>query len=207
MKIVSFNDFNELKNELDNDKVIAFPTETVFGLGARCSSLEAFNNLVKVKNRRPDKPFTLMCGDVNQIKKYGEVNKLAESIIEKFIPGPITILIKPKNNIPEYLHLGSDSIGFRIPNNKELQSFLIKYGTPIFAPSANKSDMKPAKNVKEVINYFDNEIDYVIYGKCDINVPSTIIKITGNDILLIREGPISLEEIKKEIDYENNFRK
>lgn len=207
MKIVSFNDFDVLKNELDNDRVIAFPTETVFGLGARSNSKIAFENLVKVKNRKPDKPFTLMCGSIEQIKNYANVNKLAEKIIEKFMPGPITILIEPKKDIPEYLHLGSDSIGFRIPDNEDLQCFLIKYGYPLFAPSANKADIKPAKDVKEVISYFNNEIEYVIYGKCLINTPSTIIKIEGNDIKLIRLGPLSLDYIKKEIDYENCFRK
>ena len=99
MKIVSFKEKELLKKALDNDEVIAFPTETVFGLGARSSSEKAFENLVKVKNRRPDKPFTLMCGSISQIVDYIEINENTEKLIKKFMPGSITLLVKPKENI------------------------------------------------------------------------------------------------------------
>ena len=99
MKIVTFNEKEILKNQLNNDKVIAFPTETVFGLGANSFSNVAFNNLVKVKERSPDKPFTLMCYSIDQIKDIVDINDIAKKIIEKFMPGSITLLLKAKEKL------------------------------------------------------------------------------------------------------------
>lgn len=208
MKIVDFkNDKCELKKELDSFSVIAIPTETVFGLAASSKNILAFNKLVEIKKRNPDKPFTLMCYSIKQIRKFAIVNKLAKAIINKFMPGSITILLEPKKNIPHYLYLNSDSIGFRIPNNEDLLGFLKYYKLPLLVPSANKKDEKPATSVTDVISIFDNEINYVVNGECITKKASTIIKIVNNDIILIREGPISLDRIKKEINYENCFRK
>ena len=197
MKIVSFKEKELLKKALDNDEVIAFPTETVFGLGARSSSEKAYENLVKVKNRRPDKPFTLMCGSISQIVDYIEINENTEKLIKKFMPGSITLLVKPKENIKHYLHLNSPYIGFRIPNNEDLQSFLNYYGEPLLVPSANKSDEIPALSHEEVKKYFENEIEYCVEGYCKTNEPSTIVIVNENDFKIVRNGPISENEIKE----------
>ena len=195
MKFVTFKEKEILKTELDNDKVIAFPTETVFGLGANSESEIAFNNLVKVKNRNPDKPFTLMCYSIEQVKDIVEINSIAEKLVKKFMPGSITLLLKHKPGITNYLHLNSEYVGVRIPNNEDLQGFLKFYGKPLLVPSANKADEIPAKSIEEVKNYFEEEIDYCVIGSCTTNLPSTIIQVNNDDIKIIRQGPISLEEI------------
>lgn len=197
MKLVNFNDKEILKKELDNDGVIAFPTETVFGLGADSSSKKAFNNLVSIKNRTPDKPFTLMCYSIEQVSEILYINDIAKKIIDKFIPGSITLLLKAKENIEDYLHLNSKYVGVRIPNETKLLDFLKFYGKPLLVPSANKSNEEPAKTVKEVFDYFDGEIEYCVIGKCNENIPSTIIQVDEDDIKLIRKGPISESEIRE----------
>ena len=197
MKLVNFNDKEILKKELDNDHVIAFPTETVFGLGANSFSKNAFENLVKIKNRRPDKPFTLMCHSIKQVEHILFINDIAKKIIEKFMPGSITLLLEAKENIDYHLHLNSKFIGIRIPDNKELLDFLKFYGKPLLVPSANKADEAPATSVKEVFDYFEGEIEYCVIGKCNTNIPSTIIKIEGNEISIIRKGPVGEEEIRE----------
>ena len=95
MKYLTFNDKEEIKEALNNGEVISFPTETVYGLGA-LSTFKGFKNLVKVKQRREDKPFTLMVSDINMIKKYCKLNSLSRKIIEKFMPGSLTVILKAK---------------------------------------------------------------------------------------------------------------
>ena len=196
MKIITWEEKELLKKQLDNDKVIAFPTETVFGLGANSESKKAFNNLVKIKERKPDKPFTLMCHSIDQIQDIVVINENAEKIIEKFMPGSITILLKAKDDIDEHLHLTSKYIGVRIPEDKNLLEFLKYYNKPLLVPSANKADCSPATSIKEVFNYFEKEIKYCVSGKCVTNLPSTIVQI-DEDIKIIRKGPITEEEIRE----------
>jgi L-threonylcarbamoyladenylate synthase len=196
MKFITFNERELLKKELDNDKVIAFPTETVFGLGANALSINAFENLVKVKNRRPDKPFTLMCASIDSIKDFIYINELAQKLIDKFMPGSITLLLKAKEGIDYHLHLNSEYVGIRIPNEENLLNFLKYYKKPLLVPSANKSDDIPARDHNKVLEYFKGEIDYCVEGFCLSNSPSTIIKITDNYFEIVTEGPISKQEIE-----------
>ena len=173
---------------LRENEVIAFPTETVYGLGCLSSNEIAFNNLVKVKNRVPNKPFTMMISSVDMIKNYCELNELALKIAKKYMPGSITLLVKRKNNIPSYLYLESDYIGFRIPKNKDLIELIEFVGEPLLVPSANKSNEKPCLKAQEVYDVFNNEIPLIIKKDDDLidDVPSTILQIDGNYIKLIR---------------------
>lgn len=203
MKILSKNNIDEAVKILNNNEILAFPTETVFGLAIKADSLENFNKLVEVKNRKPNKPFTLMISNIIQVKDLIEINDIAKIIISKFMPGPLTLILKAKKNIPYYLDLGSGFIGIRIPKDDFILSLIDKVNFPLLVPSANPSDLNPAKNVDEVKKYFEGKIEAVVEGESTSNIPSTIIKI-DNEIILIRQGELSLETILKEIkDYEN----
>lgn len=201
-EFIDFSQKELIKKVLYKNEVIAFPTETVYGLGCLSNSEIAFNNLVKVKNRVPNKPFTMMISNVDMIKNYCELNELCLKIVKKFMPGSITLLVKRKNNIPHYLYLESDYIGFRIPKNKDLIDLIEFIGEPFLVPSANKSNEKPCLKAQEVYDVFNNEIPLIIKKDDDLidDVPSTILQIDGNDIKLIREGKLKLEEIKKELN-------
>ena len=201
-EFIDFSQKELIKKALYKNEVIAFPTETVYGLGCLSSNEIAFNNLVKVKNRVPNKPFTMMISSVDMIKNYCELNELALKIAKKYMPGSITLLVKRKNNIPSYLYLGSDYIGFRIPKNKDLIELIEFVGEPLLVPSANKSNEKPCLKAQEVYDVFNNEIPLIIKKDDDLidDVPSTILQIDGNNIKLIREGKLKLEEIKKELN-------
>ena len=201
-EFIDFSQKELIKKALYKNEVIAFPTETVYGLGCLSSNEIAFNNLVKVKNRVPNKPFTMMISSVDMIKNYCELNELALKIAKKYMPGSITLLVKRKNNIPSYLYLESDYIGFRIPKNKDLIELIEFVGEPLLVPSANKSNEKPCLKAQEVYDVFNNEIPLIIKNDDDLidDVPSTILQIDGNNIKLIREGKLKLEEIKKELN-------
>lgn len=180
---------------LNNHQVIAFPTETVFGLGVFYDDQEAYELLNKVKNRREDKPYTMMVSKVKDIFKYADVNKKYLNIIQKYMPGSLTILVRSKDNVPGYVTHNTGVIGIRIPSNKEALELLAYVKKPLLVPSANKADQKPALSMEEVKNIFKDEITFIIPGEISSGEPSTIIDLTGDEIKLIRKGPISLEEL------------
>ena len=185
---------------LNEHQVIAFPTETVFGLGVFYDDYQAYNLLNKVKNRHEDKPYTMMLYDINEINKYADVNKKYLPIIKKYMPGSLTILVKAKENVPNYVTHNTKIIGIRIPSNKEALELLRFVKKPLLVPSANKADQKPALCDEEVKAIFGNEISVIIPGKAIGGQASTIIDLTGDEIKLIRKGPIPLEELNLLID-------
>ena len=191
------NLFEEAKKALNEHQVIAFPTETVFGLGVYYDDEEAYQLLNKIKRRREDKPYTLMLHDVNEINKYAYINEDLLKALKKYMPGPLTILLRSKDNVPNYVTHNTGIIGIRIPENKEALDLLKYLGKPLLVPSANRADQKPAMNDEEVKEIFQDEIKVIIKGKAVGGVPSTIIDLTKEEIKLIRQGPITLDEIKR----------
>lgn len=187
----------EALKDLNNHKVIAFPTETVFGLGVFYDDQEAYELLNVIKQRREDKPYTMMLSKVEDIDKYAYVNQKYQNIIKKFMPGSLTILVKSKDNVPTYVTHNTGVIGIRIPSNKEALELLEFVKKPLLVPSANKRDQRPALSEQEVKDIFQDEINVVVPGKISSGEPSTIIDLTGEEIKLIRKGPISLEELNR----------
>ena len=191
------NNYLLAKKALENHQVIAFPTETVFGLGVYYDDEEAYQLLNKIKRRREDKPYTLMLSNVDQISKYAYIEKKQLDGLKTFMPGPVTLLLKCKDSVPGYVTHYTGVIGVRVPANKEALNLLKYLGKPLLVPSANRADEKPAMNDAEVKQIFQDEIAEIIPGQSVGGLPSTIIDLTGLEIKLVRQGPISLEDIKK----------
>ncbi len=187
--------YQDALEALNNHQVIAFPTETVFGLGVFYDDEEAYNLLNKIKRRREDKPYTMMLSKVEDIFKYAEVDNRYLKLIKKYMPGPLTILVRSKDNVPAYATHNTRIVGVRIPENIEALELLEYVKKPLLVPSANRADEKPALNDKEVKEIFQDEIKVVVPGETCKGQPSTIIDLTGDEIKLIRKGPISLEEL------------
>ena len=185
---------------LNNHQAIAFPTETVFGLGVFYDDKEAYELLNKIKKRREDKPYTMMLDDVKKISNYAFIKDKYLPIINKYMPGSLTILVTAKENVPSYVTHNTGIIGIRIPSNKEALELLRFINKPLLVPSANKADQKPALNEEEVKTIFKEEIQVIVPGKISSGEPSTIIDLTGDEIKLIRKGPIPLEELNQLIN-------
>lgn len=115
---ISKSDYKTAAKILKNGGIIAFPTETVFGLGCISNSEIAFDHLVSVKKRPPNKPFTIMCSSISQVGDIIVITPKIAAIINKFMPGPLTIIVKTKSTVPHYLDLGSGYVGVRIPDSK-----------------------------------------------------------------------------------------
>lgn len=196
MEIFNFDDIEPIKI-LKNGGLIAFPTETVFGIGARFDNDNSYKRLVSIKNRPAQKPFTIMLGDKKFIRNYATISKKQEKIIEKFMPGKLTVILKKRLDLPDYFSLKGDTIGIRVPGDEKLRNFLLKVGVPLMVPSANKSGENPARNVKEIIKQFDGELDGVIDGKTENGISSTVVSLVNDKIILLREGEIKEEDLKE----------
>jgi len=189
-------EFELAKSALDNSQVIAFPTETVMGLGVYFDDYNAYQLLNKIKCRPEDKPYTLMLGDTKDIAKYAYVDNKVQKIINKFMPGSVTLLLKAKEVVPTYVTHNTGIIGVRVPDLKLINDFINYCNKPLLVPSANKSGEKPAVNSLEVKNIFKDEVSYIFEGSAPGGVPSTIIDLTGEEVKILREGPVSKLEIE-----------
>lgn len=192
-------ELERIKLALENHGVIAFPTETVMGLGVFYDDFEAYTRLNVVKNRPEDKPYTMMLGDVKYIAEYAYIDEKAEKIINKFMPGSITLLLKAKETVPTYVTHNTGVIGIRVPSLNYICEMLSYVKKPLLVPSANKSGEKPAINSEEVKKIFKNELNYIVEGSAPGGLPSTLVDLTEDRIKILREGPITLEMILEAI--------
>ena len=121
---MSVKEYLKAKEVLDNSGVISFPTETVMGLGIYFNDLKAYERLNEIKNRPSDKPYSMMLSNKNEISKYAYVDETAQKIIDRFMPGEITILLKAKDVVPSHVTHNTGIIGVRVPNLNSLLDFL-----------------------------------------------------------------------------------
>lgn len=194
MKVLKQSELEELVNILNNDGILAVPTDTIYGLCAKMNSKKAFEKLVKTKKRPSNKPFPIMCANLKQINCIAKVDQKSKKIIQDFMPGPITILLEKKNGIPQYVNNDLRLIAIRMATSKFLEKLIQKVGCPIFMSSANLSDEPVCKSIEEIQNKFPN-IDGIVEGQVSYGKASTILDCTSDKVKIIREGPISLDEI------------
>ena len=188
---------------LQNGGLIAFPTETVYGLGVIFDNEQSYERLINVKRRPPEKPFTLMCGSLDDIKKYAYVNELAQKLIDAFMPGQFTIILKAKENLPRWVVSKEGNVGIRISDDKFVQNLIIETGKPLLVPSANRSGESPCHTSNEVKDSLGNDLDAIIIGESVSNIPSTIVFV-DDSVHIIRLGEISESDIKNVIKEKNN---
>ena len=193
------NEIEEMTQILNNDGVISVPTDTVFGICAKMNSKVAYNKLIKVKNRPANKSFPVMCANEEQIKSIAIVNENAEKIIKSFMPGPITLILKKNNTVPEYVTNGKDTIAIRMATSSTIKELITKIESPIFMTSANQSGSPECTNLDEIEKACPL-LDGIMEGKVSFLKASTIVDCTSEEIKVLRAGPISLEQIKKVID-------
>lgn len=198
MKVFNKTQINKLAEILKNDGVIAVPTDTVYGLCARINSIGAREKLIEIKNRPKNKAFPIMCNSLEQIKSIAKVDEKIEKIINAFMPGPITLVLLKGEKVPNYINKDSNEIGIRMATSKPLEELIEKVGSPIFMTSANLSGEPVCKSIEEIKEKFHN-IDGILEGKVAYGQASTIVDCTSREIKIIREGPISLEEILRVI--------
>lgn len=197
-KVLKWDSKDEAVKALRSGEVVAFPTETVYGLGVISSSEEAYQKLVSVKRRPETKPFTLMVASYGDIARFAYVDCATISLVHEFMPGQVTFLLRARKGIPHHIDLGTGVIGVRFPDHQELRALIEAVDEPLLVPSANHSGEPPCRNEKELIASFDGEIPYMIAGGDIEGTPSTIVDLSKpGEISLVREGPVPFELLQK----------
>lgn len=179
--------------------VIAYPTETFYGLGVNPFDENAVKRLFGLKGRDQKNPVALIIGSHDMLKTLtGDVPPVAERLIKKFWPGPLTILFKARGIIPAGLIADTGKIGVRITSNPVAQRLMDAINNPITATSANPAGRPPALTAKEVIGYFNGDIDVLIDGGRLVGKKgSTIVDATENPPKILREGEIEADEVNR----------
>ncbi|MBA2852033.1 L-threonylcarbamoyladenylate synthase [Methanococcus maripaludis] len=176
-------------------KIILCGTDTLYGLSTNALDKNAIEKIYSIKERDPNKPISISLGEKKQIENYVYVDETAKKIIEKFMPGPITVILKKKYIIPDIL--GKDDVGVRIPDNDVIRKIAI---VPLTTTSANISGKTAPTSLEEVDSIIKEKVDLIVdTGPCKYKVQSTIVKVIDGKIELIREGKIPFEEILKAI--------
>ena len=176
-------------------ELVAFPTETVYGLGADGLNLSARQKIYAAKGRPADKPLTLHVANLNQVEQVAKISAAAEKLFKKFCPGPLTIILQKQKNLPDFVTGGLDSVGIRFPANEVALDFIKISDRIIAAPSANLSGKNPPRTAQEVFDNLNGKVEIILDGgECEFGISSTIIDLTEEPKIL-RQGAISAENI------------
>lgn len=206
MKLININnnEIYDFADNIKNGKLIVIPTETVYGLAANALDENAIKLIFKVKGRPQDNPLIIHTYSKENIYKFTKNQpKYIDNIIDKFMPGPITLVLEKQDIIPKIVTAGLKTVGIRIPNHSDTLKFLKIVDLPLAAPSANKSGKPSPTKVEHIFNDYQNqdEIYGIINGgECNVGIESTIIKCEEEKIIILRPGIINKSMIQEIVD-------
>lgn len=191
------NDIDEAVEIIKSGGLVAVPTETVYGLGCNALDANAVDRLYSLKGRPEVKPLSIMVSGKKDIEKYCiNVPEAAYVLAERFWPGPLTIVLEARENIPEIVRAGGRTVGLRCPDHPFTLKLLNALKIPLAAPSANPSGEDSPKNAEQVLAYFDGAIDGIIDGgESCVGVESSLVDLTTAPYTVLREKALSRGEI------------
>lgn len=184
---------------LRGGKIIVYPTDTTYALGANALDICALSRLFQLKGRSSDKPIHVVVSDLEMAEEFVILNEDAKKLAHKFLPGPLTLILPRKDNVPDMLVGGRKTLGIRIPDNKICRMLVQKAQIPLTTTSANISGEENPYVINDVVKQFGSKIDQVRMlidqGPLPQKSPSTLIDMTVSPPLILREGPISSSEL------------
>lgn len=182
-----------------NDEIVAIPTETVYGLGANGLSDVAVSKIFKAKNRPQDNPLILHISDYDMMENLVyELNDEIKEFLNHFWPGPLTVVMKKKDIIPDAVSCGLDTVAIRMPNNEIARDFIEQCGVPIAAPSANISGKPSPTTAEDVFTDMNGKISVILDGGlCNIGIESTVLDLTKKPYTILRPGFYTKEDFLK----------
>lgn len=205
-KIIKINESNiekhlieEAANIIKNGGLVGFPTETVYGLGANGLNIEAVEKIFIAKGRPQDNPLILHISSIDQLRELvEEIPDIAKTCIDKFWPGPLTILFKKSNRVPEIITASLNTVAIRMPKNNIALELINLANTPIAAPSANISGRPSPTSAKHVVEDLNGKIDMIIDGGITgIGLESTVLDLSATIPTILRPGGVTEEELRQ----------
>lgn len=179
--------------------VIAYPTETFYGLGVDVYNEKAIKKIFKLKQRDYGLPISILVSDYDMLLRVAkEIPESARQLIRSFWPGPLTIILTAHKSISRSLTTNTGKIGVRISSNPVATAIVRELGGPITTTSANLTSFPPSLNVKHILNYFKDKLPCVMdAGECEPSRGSTVVDVAGDTMAIIREGAIPAEDVIK----------
>ena len=189
------NDWLKAEEVLKNGGLVVLPTDTLYGLVANVYEKKAIDKIYRIKERNLKSPLIVLISSLNDLKNFGiKIDKNKAKFLEKIWPGQVSVLLPCKNSRFEYIHRSTKEIAFRMIGDKNKDLFnLIKKVGPIVAPSANKESFIPAETIKEAKGYFGDDVDLYINGGRKTGAPSTLVRIEGDNIEILRQGKVKID--------------
>lgn len=195
---VDESELNKIKEILDNDGVIIFPTDTVYGIACNCFSEKAIKKVFDIKKRPENKPINVLSNNLDKIKLVSRnISEKEKFLIDKYMPGALTIILDKNEKVSDILTAGLDTIGVRIPKNNISLRILENVSYPLATTSANISGDSAGIKITDFLKEFDGVVDAIIDGgETDLKVASTIVRVeSGNKLKIIREGTLKIKEM------------
>ncbi|WP_105107598.1 L-threonylcarbamoyladenylate synthase [Streptococcus suis] len=197
---------DKLRTILENGGAVILPTETVYGLFAQALNEEAVNRVYQLKQRPRDKAMNLNVSNLNDIYFFSQNPPyFLEKLYNRFMPGPLTIILKANKNVPFWVNSGLDTVGFRLPNHEKTLRLIAETG-PLIGPSANVSGQESGKEFTKLLSQFSEKLEGIADDEALTGIDSTILDLSGPRARILRQGSISREEIQKaipEIEFED----
>lgn len=179
-----WRDENLIKT-LKNGGVCVMPTDTIYGIVGRADKKHTVENIYEIRRRNPERPCIILIGDKKEINKFSiSTTKEQDKKINENWPGPVSIILDCNDDSLEYLHRGTKTLAFRLPNNEDLRNLLIETG-PLIAPSANPEGYPIAKDCNEALGYFGNAVDYYGDGGIVEGKASKVVKLKNDGSMTV----------------------
>ena len=186
-------------NLIKNGELVIFPTETVYGIGANALDSNAVNKIFIAKGRPSDNPLIVHIAnksDIDEIAK--DITDVERKLINSFMPGPFTIILKRKECVPSNVSAGLDTVAVRMPDNIIAKAIITYSGVPIAAPSANISGKPSGTNIEDIRKELEGKVSAIVDGgKSNIGLESTVVKVIDEVPVILRPGKITPEQIEK----------
>jgi len=192
---------------LQQGQLVCFPTDTVYGIGAAASSDDAIRRLYAVKGRSPDKPLPLLISETAEASWYAEVTPVAKSLMARFWPGPLTIVMRKVEGLRSRALAGQNTVALRVPDHVVPRDLVRMLGEPLTGSSANRSGARPPVSAAEVAFSLGEMVSLVIDGgRAPSGEESTVVDVTGAAPVIVREGVVTREELGRVLGRELEVR-
>jgi len=191
---------DKIEKTLEAGGAVVLPTETVYGLFAQALNEEAVERVYELKQRPRDKALNLNVASLEEIYAFSKNQpSYLEQLYQAFLPGPLTIILQADDQVPAWINSGMETVGFRIPNHPVTLDLIRKYG-PLIGPSANLSGKASGTSFQQIMMDFQEEVSGVEDDAALTGQDSTILDLSGEKVLILRQGAITREDILAQVN-------
>ena len=180
----------EIVNSLQKGGIIIYPTDTVYGLGCDILHQKAIERICRIKNVEPKKAqLSFVCSDLSHLSEFAKpISNPVYLLLKEYLPGPYTFILPASKMVPKTLQSKKDTVGLRIPDNKIVMAIVNELGRPILSASLPGEHVEDYTDPEVMFENFRNEVDFVVNGGIGGTVPSTVVDLTGDEPVMVREG-------------------